>query len=81
MKNGPSPASFSFIFGLFKQTFFTTNQCKKCPVLGFEPTTSWTRVVFHNHLTWAHRLQFPSSFYTAPTDQDLNPRPFTHSNT
>ena len=26
--NGPSPASFSFIFGLFKQTtIFTTNQC------------------------------------------------------
>ena len=34
-KNGPSPASFSFIFGLFKQTIqiFTTNQCEKmsCP--------------------------------------------------
>ena len=35
LKNGPIPASFSFIFGLFKQTiqFFTTNQCEKmsCP--------------------------------------------------
>ena len=29
LKNVPSPASFSFIFGLFKQTFFTTNHCKK----------------------------------------------------
>ena len=30
-KNGPTPASFSFIFGLFQQknTFFTTNQCEK----------------------------------------------------
>ena len=32
--NGPTPASFSFIFGLFKPTiqFFTTNQCEKCRV-------------------------------------------------
>ena len=34
-KIGANPASFSFIFGLFKKTiqFFTTNQCKKmsCP--------------------------------------------------
>ena len=34
-KNGPTPASFLFIFALFKQTiqFFTTNQCEKmsCP--------------------------------------------------
>ena len=31
--NEPTPASFSFIFGLFKQTIqlFTTNQCEKCP--------------------------------------------------
>ena len=32
--NGPYPASFSFIFGLFKQTnssIFTTNICEKCP--------------------------------------------------
>ena len=31
--NGPSPASFSFIFGLFQtniNTIFTTNQCEKC---------------------------------------------------
>ena len=38
--NGPTPPSFSFIFGLFKQTsiqFFTINQCEKCqfhPVYG-----------------------------------------------
>ena len=35
LKNGPIQASFSFIFGIFKQTiqFFTTNQCEKmsCP--------------------------------------------------
>ena len=35
-KNGPSPASFSFIFGHFQtniNTIFTTNQCEKmsCP--------------------------------------------------
>ena len=30
---GPTPASFSFIFGLFKQILqiFTTIICKKCP--------------------------------------------------
>ena len=34
LKNGPSPASFSFIFGLFQtnNTIFTTNQCEKCQV-------------------------------------------------
>ena len=49
-------ASFSFIFGLFKQiniTIFTTNQCEVMSiqylVLWIEPTTSWTRVVSHNH--------------------------------
>ena len=35
-----------------KQYIFTTNQCWKMsiqyPVLGFEPTTSWTRVTSHN---------------------------------
>ena len=34
LKNGPTPASFSFIFGIFKQTkIFTINQCEKmsCP--------------------------------------------------
>ena len=32
--NGPTPASFSFILGLFKQTiiFFTTNQCEKMSI-------------------------------------------------
>ena len=34
LKNGPNPASFSFIFGLFQtnNTIFTTNQCEKCHV-------------------------------------------------
>ena len=46
--NKPSPACLSFNFDLFKQTlqFLTTIQCEKMstqyPVLGFEPTTSWT---------------------------------------
>ena len=33
VKNGPTQASFLFIFGLLKRTiqFFTTNQCEKCP--------------------------------------------------
>ena len=31
-KNGPTPASFWFIFGLFKQTIqFYKNICEKCP--------------------------------------------------
>ena len=44
-KNWPTPASFSFIFGLFKQTlqFFTTNICEKMSIQftvpGFKPTT------------------------------------------
>ena len=40
------PGLFLFIFGLFKQTIFTTNQCEKMYILytalGFEPTTSLT---------------------------------------
>ena len=34
LNNGPNPASFSFIFGLFQtnNTIFTTNQCEKCHV-------------------------------------------------
>ena len=43
--NGPSPASFSFIFGLFQtnNTIFTTNICEKMSIQymvpGFEPMT------------------------------------------
>ena len=53
-KNRPTPASFSFIFGLFKQTLqiFNTNICEKMSiqytVLGFEPTTFGTWVSSHN---------------------------------
>ena len=34
LKNGPTPATFLCIFGLFKtnNTIFTTNQCEKCHV-------------------------------------------------
>ena len=45
MQNGPTPASFSFIFGRFKQTLqiFTTNICENVSIQymvpGFEPTT------------------------------------------
>ena len=46
LKNGPTSASFSLIFGLLKQTiqFSIKNQCEKVmsvkyTVLGFEPTT------------------------------------------
>ena len=40
-KNGPSPASFSFIFGLFQtnNTIFTTNQCEKMST----PSSIWCR--------------------------------------
>ena len=43
LKNGPTLAYFSFIFGLFKQTlqFFTTNICEKMSIQytvpGFKP--------------------------------------------
>ena len=46
LKKWTNPASFSFIFGLFKQTiqFLTTNQSEKMSIQytakGFEPTTS-----------------------------------------
>ena len=51
LKNGPTPASFSFIFGLFKQTIQFLQQINvknvmsiQYPVLGFEPTTFQTWV-------------------------------------
>ena len=52
-KNGPLPASFSFIFGLTIQ-FFTSNQCKKCHVhpvygAGIRTHDPWTWVSSHNH--------------------------------
>ena len=55
LKNGPTPASFSFIFGLFKQTLqiFTKNICEKNPIKytvpGYKPTTFETWVSSHNH--------------------------------
>ena len=58
LKNGPTPASFSYIFGLLKQTIqFYDKTMQKMSIqytaLGFKPTTSWTRVVTHNHYTRA----------------------------
>ena len=44
LKNGPAPASFSFIFGLFQTNI--TNICEKMSIQytvpGFEPTTFGT---------------------------------------
>ena len=48
LKNGATPASFSFIFGLFKQTLqiYTTNKSEKMSIQstvpGYEPTTFGT---------------------------------------
>ena len=50
--NGPTPASFSFIFGLFKikTTIFSKKiMSVQYTVLGFEPTTSRIWVVSHYH--------------------------------
>ena len=57
LKNGPTPASFSFIFSLFQQTiqFLQQINVKNVQVSiqymapGFEPTTFKTWVVTHNH--------------------------------
>ena len=54
-KNGPTPASFLFIFGLFKQTLlqFLQQICEKMSIQytvpGFEPTTFRSWVSSHNH--------------------------------
>ena len=49
LKNGPTPASFSFIFGLFKQTslqflqqIYVEKMSIQFTLLGFEPTTFGT---------------------------------------
>ena len=56
IKNGPTPASFTFIFDLFKpiiqflQQFNVKNDMSiQYTAPGFKPTTSGTRVVSHNH--------------------------------
>ena len=56
-KNGPTPASFSFIFSLFKQAqllFLQQISVKNVMSIqytapGFELTTSGTWVITHNH--------------------------------
>ena len=52
-KNGPNPASFSFIFGLFHlfSVFFKYmwKMSIQYTAPGFEPTTFGTWVSFHNH--------------------------------
>ena len=51
--NGPFPASFSFIWGLFKQAMLFFQQMWKMTiqylVQGLEPATPWIRVSSHNH--------------------------------
>ena len=49
LKNGPNPASISFIFGLFKQTIHFLQQINvknvmsiQYPAQGFKPTTFGT---------------------------------------
>ena len=57
LKNVPTPASFSFIFHLFKQTSiqfleqFNVKNVNSIQYMspGFEPTTSRSRVISHNH--------------------------------
>ena len=62
-KKWADPASFSLIFRLFKQTIQFLQQINVKNVMfiqysgpGFEPTTSWTWVVSHNHYTRAPAL-------------------------
>ena len=58
--NMSTPASFRFFLHT-NNTIFTTNQCEKMSIqntaLGFEPTTSWTWVVTHNH-----QIKAPAGF-------------------
>ena len=56
VKKWANPGNFSYIFGLFNQTmqFLQQINVKKCQAIqymapGFEPTTSQTRLVSHNH--------------------------------
>ena len=63
--NWPTPASFSFIFGLFKQSSIQILQqinVKNVNSIqymapGFEPTTSRSRVISQNHQTRAPALR------------------------
>ena len=54
-KNGSTPASFFVYFRFFQTSnkIFTTNKCEKMSIQyttqEFEPTTSCTQVVSHNH--------------------------------
>ena len=56
LKNGPNPASFLFIFGLFQtnNTIFTINQCEKChlhPVSGAGIRTHELDALFSKEFT------------------------------
>ena len=62
--NGQTPASFLFIFGLPKLTIQFLQQINAKNAMSiqytapaFKPTISQTRVVSHNHQTWASALQ------------------------
>ena len=67
LKNGPTPASFSFIFGLFKQTiqFLQQINAKKCPnvhpvsnprpyVYESSPITTRPGLLSFQHLNYPH---------------------------
>ena len=65
LKNGPSPASFSFIFVFSKKHYTSYNKYLWRNVMsiqymvpGFEPTTFGIQVSSHNHQTRAHKYDF-----------------------
>ena len=71
-KNGPSQASFSFIFVFSNKHNFTTIKWEKMSiqykVLGFEPTTFGTWLSSHNHKT---RAPAQTTSYILWRDYDL----------
>ena len=62
-KKWTNPGLFFVCFCLYQtnNTIFTTNICEKMTIqytaMGFEPTTSWIRVISHNHKTRAPALK------------------------
>ena len=72
IKNGPSSASFSFIFGLFKQKIYILQQIIvknsiQYPALGFKHTTFWLWDYSFNHQTRAPALVvyfYAGNFFT-----------------
>ena len=69
--NGPSSASFSFIFNLKNKTNCSANLCEKIfiqsPVMGLEPLTSLASVFSYNHLTRAPVLKLSTCSFDHST--------------